>query len=279
MSEFIQELPCRPENSAREDIDEAFCEIDELCQRWDNSLSVKNLTLAERYLKAELEFGCVLEWKADNEVIQKYVAIFERKFPVGGVNSHHGAARHVPRGLVRDVVLYSDHLVRCGYRDDQLMFIGDVEMVETPQGIISSTIRLQSLEDFDRICSRSIDALDGAGLKMPLARTYWESSIVTGCSAAVSDELDGQQVECGSQIMNAVPQNATPIIRNSDVLPVAMELMSRFRFSVGKDAVWMEVIKSRDSRLKITKVFFGPVNLYTHPTKISSHDGKIQSRK
>ena len=76
---------------SHEDIDEAFSEIDELRQRWDDRLSIKNLALAERYLKGELEFGIILEWQSDARVSEKYVAILERKFPFCGHDPHHRA--------------------------------------------------------------------------------------------------------------------------------------------------------------------------------------------
>ena len=42
-----------------------------------------------------------------------------------------GLFRDEASGFVRHVVLHSAHLVRCGYRDEQLMFVGDVETVKT----------------------------------------------------------------------------------------------------------------------------------------------------
>lgn len=51
------------QRAPRKNIDEAFREIDELCERWDKSPSVENLTLTfvKRYLKGEIELGFIFE--------------------------------------------------------------------------------------------------------------------------------------------------------------------------------------------------------------------------
>jgi hypothetical protein len=179
----------KPQDAPGENVDEAFREIDELCERWNNRLAVENLSLSERYLKGKIEFGVILEWQPDSRINKKYVAVFERKFSVSGRASQHRSHGHRPSGLIRNMVLYSEHLVRCGYRDEQLMFVGDIQTVETPSGIVPSTVRLQSANEFYRICGRSVDALDTAAFKVSSIRTYWERSVVTGRTAVRPHEL------------------------------------------------------------------------------------------
>src|ERR1700681_3422768 len=48
-------------NVTSENIHQAFRELGELCERWDNRVSIKNLLLAKRYLEGQMEFGLVLK--------------------------------------------------------------------------------------------------------------------------------------------------------------------------------------------------------------------------
>jgi len=176
----------QPEDVSGKNFNEAFREIDELCERWDNSLSIKNLALAERYIKGELEFGFVFKWQQNPYVSEDFVAIFERKVPLG--SSRHRSLCHAPRSLIRYVVLYSEHLLRCGYGDEQFMIVGDVNAVETPYGVVSSTVRLQTFREFDSLWRGSIDTSNGTGLKVGGIRTYWERCIVRGYPAIGQDK-------------------------------------------------------------------------------------------
>jgi hypothetical protein len=168
----------QPEDMSGKNIDDAFREINELCECWDNSLTVKNLAVAERYIKGEAEFGLVVKWQPNSYVSEEFVAIFERKFSVGG--SFHRTFGHISRSLIDHVVPYSEHLLRCGYGDEQLVFVGDINTVETPYGVVPSTVRLQSSNEFDSLCRGALYTANAASSKIDSIRTYWERCVVRG---------------------------------------------------------------------------------------------------
>ena len=165
---------------ACEDVNEAFREADDLVQLGNDGFSVKKLALAERYLKGEMEFGLILVTNCMNSLIRnEFVAIFERKFPIRrGSDPHRGRIGRQIRPAHDG--LYSELLVSRGYGDEQLMFVGDVNAVQTPEGVVPSTVRLQPSNEFYRICGRTVDPADGAAVKVDLIRTYWERSVVAG---------------------------------------------------------------------------------------------------
>jgi hypothetical protein len=261
----VKVLPRRdPENAAGEYVDEAFDEIDELMQRWHNRLSVKNLTLAERYLKGELEFGIVFVLGVGPATVgPEYVAVFERKFPVDGPGPCHDRARKMIRPGTPHVKRYSEHLVRGGYRDEQSMFVGDVETVQTVQGIVPSTVRLQSIEEFERIRLGASQIAVPHGRVGREARTYWESCFARCRPSVINDKGMREVVEGRPQIVGDVPDRRAPFLRNGHVDPKAVEFVTRFRCSIDHDGIRMQSFMRPNGRFELRKMFFGPVDLYT----------------
>lgn len=273
-------LPGCLKDAPSEDIDEALNEIDELCERWDNGLSVKNLPLAERYLKGELEFGAVFEWQPHPNVSMKCVAIFERKLSIAGSDVHHRTSRYISGGPVSDVVLYSKHLVSRGYRDEQLMFVNDVETVQTPQHLaFTSTVRLQSAYDFFRICGRPIESSKISLQESASARVYWERCVVTRRTAAIFNELDSKQVEGRTQIVNTISEDSSPFRINGDEQAEIVRFITGTRVMLDDlGSIRFSSLVSADGRVKVCKVFFGPVNLYANATKVA-HDKDTRSNE
>src|ERR1700722_14765732 len=263
----------KAENVPGEDIDRALREINQLHQRWNQGLSIKNLAFAERYLKAELEFGFVFVARSpEGDVPAEYVAIFERKAPVVGLAPFHRSLGNVLHARPSDVELYSKYLMRRGYRDEQLVFVGDVETVQLPQGVVCiSTVRLQRTNEFYRLCGRPLQSGDAAGIEMRFVRTYWEGTVVAGRSAVVLDESDCQQIEGRSEIVDAVPQDARPFVGDWNVEPEAVNFAIGVRFLVDHDAIRMERVKGIDGRFEVRKMFFGPVDLYAAPAQRIGH--------
>ncbi len=65
-----------------EDLKDAFGEIDELVERWENRISVNNTSFSERYLKGEMKIAIVFQ--SFRVCAQEHIAIFERKDLVSG---------------------------------------------------------------------------------------------------------------------------------------------------------------------------------------------------
>jgi hypothetical protein len=161
--------------------------------------------------------------------------------------------------------------MRCGYRDEQLVLVSDVNTVQTPKGIVASIVRLQPANEFYRICGRTIDSPDSAAVKVGEIRTYWERCIVTGNPAIGADQLTSEKVKCGPQIVNTIADDGTPFVRNRNEQEKLVSFVTSLFILLNFDGVWPSVLKSADGGIQVRQVFFGPVNLYANPTKIS-HD-------
>jgi hypothetical protein len=218
-------------------------------------------SLAEGYRKAVMEIGFIFATEFGKGV--EYVAIFEWKLGIGDAPLDENVALSEP---------YSRFMVRRGYRDEQLVFIGDVETVETPEGVAPSTVRLQSANEFYRICGRAIDPSDTAGLKIGPIRTYWESCVVARGPAASPDKSDRKQVEGRPEIVDTVPEHGSPLVGDYAIHPEAVHFVTRNGVFVNDPAPRLSRLESADGRIKVRKVCFGPVNLYPDAVQRFRHD-------
>jgi hypothetical protein len=148
------------------------------------------------------------------------------------------------------------------------MFVGDVDTVQTPDTIVASTVRLQSAHEFDRSCGRAIDSRYGTCFKMGLPRTYWERSVVAKCSPAVFHKFDSEEIKSGSQIVNTISQNRSPLGGDWNERAITIEFVASTQIFLRDDAVWPERFESPDGGVKISKVFFGSVNLYADTRQV-----------
>jgi hypothetical protein len=265
ISEHDEASPGHLEHVSGEDTDQAIREIDELRKRWNDGLSVVNLALAKRYLEFKLEFGFVLVTRIrDARVATEFVAIFERKLVTDGRDPRHGARGQMFKAGARDVPLYSEHHMRCGYRDEQSVFVGDVNPVQTVEGLVPSSVRIEVAHDFYRCCARPLDSFDGTRSKVGLARTYWERCTVTGHPTVLANKSVSEEVERGAQIMDAVTNDCAPFVGDRDERAITVDFVTGTRFFVGDDSVRLERLESPNGDVKVRKVFFGPVNLYAN---------------
>jgi hypothetical protein len=108
-------------------------------------------------------------------------------------------------------------------------------------------------------------------------RTYWERCVVRGNLAVAQDKCDSKKVEGRAQIVDAISDDCAPVVGNSRVGSEIVIFVTRIvRVFIDLDSVWPSCLKSTDGRIKVRKVFFGPINLYANATKVN-HDGKVRS--
>lgn len=107
-----------------ENIDNALDEINKLVERANDRFSIEPWSLIKQYRKAELEFSLVFELSALAGHSSKYRAIFHAQEPTWPSSYPHRDAfmDHGHRGKRRDD------------RNEQDVFVADVECMETPRG-------------------------------------------------------------------------------------------------------------------------------------------------
>jgi hypothetical protein len=253
----------KAEDASCKNVDEALCEIDELLQRWDNRISIENLALAKRYLENKMEAGLVLEAISGTPPVGlDYIAVFKRKLSVDSRYNVGRARGKVFESGAGDVS--GDLKSTMGKPDgnEKAVFVGDVDLVQTINGLVPSVVRLELADHFYRKCGRTIDSLDRSALKVGNVTTYWERNVIPTCATICPDELDGKMVKSAPQIVDTVAQDCGPFVRNGGHHAKLVSFVTSLRLYIGDDSVWPARFESPDGCVKVRKVFFGPVNLY-----------------
>lgn len=183
--------------------------MSEIVKRWNNRISVKNLALAERYLKAKMECGVVLESGSCKPPVSKqFIAIFKRKLaPLGFAGKPVGLSE---RRVRASPMPYVHDIIRGGDGDQELMFVGDVGAVQVKEAVIPSTIRIEGLDQFYRHQTSAIEPFNAARFEMRFIGTYWESGIIRRNASVADDQDIGEQIKRGAQIMDAVADDGAP---------------------------------------------------------------------
>lgn len=232
-----------------EDLDYALGEVEQICERWNNRLTVNNLAFAKRYLENEV---CVcIEFRLEEHGSKKFVSIFQRERP------------RLPCDRVRGVGKVNLFKVGSDW-NKCAVFIDDVQLVETPKGVAApGSVWLQPSDEFFDFrtgvfeeCRRSIVG------KTAHVCAYWEVSIANSRlrrAPASHDEGSGQRVERRPDIVDNVSDVPCPFHWNGLSYRELVDMNCGFRVFVDHDTVRVSGLESSNLRGEVTKVFLGPV--------------------
>jgi len=268
--------PSLPEDAPFEDFNDAFNEIDELLEHWSNRFSIDNLALSERYREFKLKVGLMFTVCVGAEPVTKdYITIFQ-KLPMGrrlNEKEWHIFDRKHGKGRFK---LQPDVGVTGSDRDNCGVFIKDVELVNSPEGFISSFVRLQSLHETSRDRGGSLKVSRELALKNLFGGTYWEIGVLE-CSGAGGSVVLGkggsQIIQGGSEVVDDVADETAPVLRNAAVEADAIEFVSRLRMFIDLESIRFSLIEGDECGIKVRKVLLGPIDLYPNADeKVMSHD-------
>jgi hypothetical protein len=122
-----EEMRCQRFNDTRDKLRQLF-------KRWNDRLTLEEVSLSEAYIEGRLSIGLIVEIRGAS-------------LANGAAVNHHAelVGREWPRAVLVYEVQTSDKLVVS--HDDEAMLIEVVQLVECPEGIISSFVRLYCLND------------------------------------------------------------------------------------------------------------------------------------
>jgi hypothetical protein len=196
-----------------EDLHDALNEVDELLEHWSNRFSIDNLALSKRYGDFNLKVGLVFSvWIGTEPVTKYYIAVFE-KVPIGrGLKKKErefdGRGEHGLKLQSYTGVTGSD-------RYDDGVLIEDIELVNTPEDVIPSFVRLQPLHNANGIAGCSLEVATDFVLKNLFGGSYWEISIFErpgACGSIMLGKSCSEIVERRSEIVDDVPDDTAPVL-------------------------------------------------------------------
>ena len=242
-----------------EDSDDLLGELSEIEQRWNDRLTINNLSLAERYLKGELRLVACLQ--VGNGTDKQLRAILQGIFPIGGLNRDAGHDLLYVGPFWRQLKPNRDVLVGRPYRHDSLVFIQSVKLMDEPERFAPSFIWLEFVDDASDLSSNALYLSRRVGFKRLAVIADGEAGALCDLPMVDHDKLAHQIVQGRAKVMRDIPDDGAQgggyAFDDADTVDVASSL----RIVIADDHIWIALVESADLRFKLTDVAFGPFDL------------------
>ena len=211
----------------------------EFVKRLDHWAALKK-TLAKEYYEGRLELCIGIEIKQSAEVCQ-YHTILRRALPEEGV---------LPQKLNPFDV---SHLNR---RDDELVFVHDIQVMDCTKGLVSSLIRFERpYVGFDtRDRPVYLSALDGT-LKLGGASSERKVHAVPAVTLGF-DQLNSGDIKGTSNVVDAVSDDARKMFRDFLANAKNVILLPRMLIVLDLDGIWLPAHEFPNFRAKFHDVAF-----------------------
>jgi hypothetical protein len=246
---IIEESLSQGEVLLRNVIYDARDELRELMERWDNSLTLEHLNILEKYRQGRLFIALHLN--------------------IAGYSGYACfSSEYAPHGVVSDLYVPDGHLSKGQSKDghgryNQMVFVNNVQMVESEQGIIPSSVWLYDiLDEGDNIGRDSLYCSLSNGLYTFLpCLPKREIRVSRGSAAAQAHKLIGDVIETGAQVMDDIANNQGDFIR---CLSGHFEHQGRFsclRILLDVKTVSVRLSKCGEHVIELLDVLIGPFDL------------------
>ena len=243
-----------------EEMDDALNRIDELFHAIND-----RLVFVDAYVKAEIGFGLKVRFEECGS--QDFVAFFQvmgklgrgRRFAEG----HHSAKHNLPDG--RDD------------RNDCAVFVTVVELSQGKKSVsLPSLVRLYSADKFFGIGARVLEEFPYSGVVRelifpPVYREVCMSQMFLGSDAIGDDQACRERVERAHQIVKQVTCDGAKGFGDRFTNTNPVDLNGWFRVRIDNHLIRIATRKGFDLGMKVSKVFFGPVDLYSRTEKRVLH--------
>ena len=152
-------------------------------------------------------------------------------------------------------------VIRGPYRNDQVVFVHDVESVEPPERGTPSLVWFERPQYADRPFVGSTYFSNVAGYKFLLGVADREARRPCNRAVPIENDLFGEMVEARPEVVEDVAKNGSPGVGDLLADADAIDCVSRFRIYLSNDLIWVGVEESPDFVTELTDVLFGPIDL------------------
>jgi hypothetical protein len=230
----------------------------QLVQKWNNRLTVNNLRLAKRYLEGDLELHLVFRL-ADVPDPSEYCAILKYWAPHAGESGSDELHRrnYSLQSQVRVNLEHDFLLPKCG-TEEHPVFVDIVKLVECPESIVTTLVRLESVYETYRARAHSLYLSRRLGFIFGRTLADGKISFSSGCGPVGLDQLKRQIVKNASQVLDGFSSDQRNVgwyLRaNIDLL----DFVSHLRIILGPDSIRISFQEGMQPLFKIADVLFGP---------------------
>jgi hypothetical protein len=230
--------------------DNSIHKLGELMKRWGNRLTLKGLSIAEKYIKGRIEIIADLDifrrgkienlhaiFSADSTILKRNQAFaIEEKFKIWNISDPEA-----------------------GY--DSFMLVNNVEVVNCPKRFIPTLVRFQRANYLNDLWSGAVymSLFDHRIKIIPLVAER-EIDIVS-IPAIELNQFASEDIEGGSKIVNHIPDNKGEIVGLFFLHAERKSVVAGLRVLLDDKFVRITFPKTVDLEIKVRDVFFGPFNL------------------
>ena len=226
-------------------------EVSHLIERIKNQLAFGNLRLAERYVNSELKLLVRLVVGTGGNV-DDFIACYERDKPIL-VEPNITTLSEVHPPLVHG---------SCN-SEQKAMLVNNVELMEQPERLIQSLVRLYRTDDVKCI-GRDLLYFSIADGRLVLLGSLSNRKVdVAVWNAATSlDKLPHEIVQRASQVVNSIANNQGNVVRDRiDVSDVKRRVANfGYRMRLGSKSIGLFGKEGFYAGIQVSDMFFGPFN-------------------
>lgn len=223
-----------------------------LVDRIKNQLSFGQLRLAERYISSELKILVRLSFIGGSGKVCDFIAYYQR----------HESVFIEPERLSNSEI--NSPFVH-SYSDGQQepMLVNNVELVEQPERLVRSDVRLYRLDDVQRI-GRDLLYFSIANGRLILLNSVGNGKVnaFVGSTAVSLDKLPHQVIKSTPKIVDSISKDERDFVGNgfdfSDIKRRVLNL--RYSVRLGSNSIGLILKEPVDSSIQFTDVLFGPFN-------------------
>lgn len=258
--------------------DQVVNKIRHTLERFKNRLTLKNPRLTERYLQIELRI-LVLITSVDlfprsgdsSQISSEYVACFERALPARGFEGKVEGVNFGVGESATECVLHDHSLEVSRERlnadggtdcDHEAMLVDIVKLVQMPERVIPSLVRLASVDSFYRSLRHSLYFSGRFGFVFRGVVGDREAgrpeNLFTGSSVDLR-EVVGEVIQRGPEIEQSVSSDGRNLSGRIFSLNEIIDLCARNMVVwLEADSIRISLKKCADFPFEITDVLFGP---------------------
>ena len=242
------------ENLPAENLNNIVRDLDELEERWNNSLTFGG-PLTKFYLDGRLDI--VVLCARANEIGHYYVVI----------RAKNQAANITTRKLRYDALGNSIELDRISnlspYNCECFVLLGDVQIMKQTKVVVPSLAWVQPVNNIANILAGSLYFSDRTGWQTVGLGEDREAGLMIGYGIIDKNRLVDQMIERRSEIVDAIPDDQAPLDWDSCLESLAANL----RLVITDKQVRATLRRGADALAKIVDVMYGPFDLSSGPKK------------
>ena len=243
-------------------------EIRQVSERGKNLFAFEDFNISKSYVEGRLHILVFFRVAGKSE---EYLALFRNKqgadpwdrdgFFLGGWDDSEKLRDPQRRESisVTDGIVYSADTL--GLRDQKFVFIGNVHFVKPPESIISTEVRLQTVDSLFIGNAHALYITGSAHSILASTLANREVRVICDKSTIVSNKGCGEMIEGRSEIVDGIADNQADIgIDFGDILNHVLGVC-RLRIALRPERAWVCCEKDFYPGLHITDVAVGPVDL------------------